>query len=435
MHRFRKAAGMKVPREFESPPLRHVIFRYTRGTMAFKTPVPAACAECGDGAIFHRLNYISIVIDEFLAGIFGSVPSGPAKKPTKTSLALNGVERCLTPFVLEFFILIRAADRVTAPDDETQLLALMIWNEAKERGIVIEEFRLAGLPRNIFLARYPGGKRIAYEGIPLPIADNARVAWMDNKSILKKEFTKLGIPVAKGGTARTLAGAKKIMHSVTPPVIVKPYSGSASRHTVLHVMNEKELESAFRIATQVAPRAVVEEELVGPVYRATVVDGKLVAVLRRDQPYVTGDGTSSIQELVAKANTHPKRQGPYFHHMQLNEVADAELAWQGLTRESVPAEGLRVTLHQKVNWGVGGTTCDVTDDVHSDNVALFEEATKVLGATISGIDFIIEDISRSWKEQERCGILECNSMPFFDNHHLPFEGKPRNVAAAIWDMN
>jgi cyanophycin synthetase len=180
---------------------------------------------------------------------------------------------------------------------------------------------------------------------------------------------------------------------------------------------------------------VVEEELVGPVYRATVVDGKLVAVLRRDQPYVMGNGKSSIAELVECANTHPKRQGPYFHHIQLNEVADAELAWQSLTRESVPPEGLRVTLHQKVNWSVGGTTCDVTDEVHPDNVALFEEATRVLGATISGIDFIINDISRSWKEQERCGILECNSMPFFDNHHLPFEGKPRNVAAAIWQMN
>lgn len=408
---------------------------YTIPTMAFKTPTPAPCEECGDGAIFHRLNYISIVIDEILAAIFGSTPSGPAKKPSKSALFMNGIERKLTPHVLELFIRIGAADRISEPDDETQLLALMMWNEAKERGIVIEEFRLAGLPRNIFLARYPNGKRIAYEGIPLPVEDNARVAWMDNKEILKKEFMKLGIPVAKGGTARSLREAQKIMKSVTPPVIVKPFSGSASRHTVLHVMTEEDLERAFRIATQVAPRAIVEEELVGPVYRATVVNGALAAVLRRDQPYVIGDGASTIRELVEKANTHPKRQGPYFHHIQLNEVADEELAWQELTRESVLPEGVRAVLHQKVNWSVGGTTCDVTDDVHPDNVALFEEATRVLGATISGIDFIIEDISRSWKEQERCGILECNSMPFFDNHHLPFEGEPRNVAARIWDMN
>lgn len=403
--------------------------------MAFKTPTPAPCAECGDGAIFHRLNYVSIVIDETLGWIFGSSPSGPAKKPSRTGLFFNGIERTVTPHILEAFIRVGFAQRVTEPDDDTQLLALMIWNEAKERGIVVEEFRLAGLPRNIFMARYPSGKRIAYEGIPLPIEDNARVRWMDNKAILKQEFMKLGLPVAKGGTARTLAGARKIMKSLTPPAIVKPYSGSASRHTVLHVMTDEDLMSAFRIATQVAPRAVVEEELVGPVYRATTVNGKFVAALRRDQPYVRGDGKHTVEELVKDANTHPKRQGPYFHHIKLGDVADQELAWQGLTRSSVPAEGLRVTLHQKVNWSVGGTTCDVTADTHPDNIALFEEASRVLGATIAGIDFIISDISRSWKETERCGILECNSMPFFDNHHLPFEGSPQNVAAKIWDMN
>jgi cyanophycin synthetase len=258
---------------------------------------------------------------------------------------------------------------------------------------------------------------------------------MDNKAILKQEFMKLGLPVAKGGTARTLAGARKIMKSLTPPAIVKPYSGSASRHTVLHVVSDEDLVRAFRIATQVAPRAVIEEELAGPVYRATTVNGKFVAALRRDQPHVFGDGTHTVEEMVKDANTHPKRQGPYFHHIKLDETADEELAWQGLTRTSVPAKGLRVTLHQKVNWSMGGTTSDVTAETHPDNIALFEEASRVLGATIAGIDFIISDISRSWKETDRCGILECNSMPFFDNHHLPFEGEPQNVAAAIWDMN
>ena len=60
---------------------------------------------------------------------------------------------------------------------------------------------------------------------------------------------------------------------------------------------------------------------------------------------------------------------------------------------------------------------------------------KILGNPVIGIDFIIEDISRSWKEQERGGVIECNGRPFFDNHHLPFEGEPQNVAARIWDMN
>ena len=146
-----------------------------------------------------------------------------------------------------------------------------------------------------------------------------------------------------------------------------------------------------------------------------------------------GDGVHTITELVHEANKNPKRQGPYFHIMQLDDAAHKELAWQKMTSTSIPENGKRITLHQKINWGVGGTTADVSDDVHADNVALFEETARVLKAPIVGIDFIIGDITRSWREQERCGIIECNSMPFFDNHHLPFEGQPRNVAALIWN--
>jgi len=403
--------------------------------MKLTSPVPAPCSDCGDDAIFHGLTYYSILIDEFFASLFGPEKVGVAKKPGKIGLMIDSFGRWFTPHMLDLFIATGLASSLIEPDDDTQLLALMIWQEAKKRGITVEEFRLLGLPRNMFLATYPNGRRFAFEGIPLPPADVARVHWMDNKAILKKEFTKLGLPVARGGSARTLYGAKKIFKDLTPPIIVKPYSGSGSRHTVLHITSEEELVKAFRIASRVAPRSVVEEELVGAVYRATVVDGKLVAALRRDQPYVVGDGTSTVTELVQKENEHPKRQGPYFHHIQLNETADQELAWQGYTRDTVLPEGKRAVLHQKINWSVGGTTCDVTDNVHEDNRLLFEETCRVLGATIVGIDFIIEDLSRSWKEQERCGILECNSMPFFDNHHLPFEGEPRDVAAAIWDMN
>ena len=143
---------------------------------------------------------------------------------------------------------------------------------------------------------------------------------------------------------------------------------------------------------------------------------------------MSGDGKRTIIELVAEANTHPARSGPYFHKMHLDDVADAELAWQGLTKDSVPEKGRKVTLHQKINWSVGGTTADVTDEVHPYNITLFEEVARILKAPIVGIDFIIEDITKPWKEQERCGILECNSMPFFDNHHLYF-------FAVIWDMN
>jgi D-alanine-D-alanine ligase-like ATP-grasp enzyme len=407
--------------------------------MAFEVPKPKECPDCGDGGIFHGFTYFLILLDEAFLSIFR-----PSEKPSSIKRAATRFEHIIGPAFLSFFVLIRFAQKITKPDEGTQLLALMLWNEAKVRGIEMWEWRLFGLPRNIFVAKFPTGKRIAFEGIPTSIKGPEHVWWMDNKAVLKREFMKRGLIVAKGGFARSKGEALALYQKLTPPVIAKPHSGSGSRHTVLHIANEDELIRALTVAKQVSPKVIIEEELVGSVYRATVVGGKFVAAIRRDPPSVVGDGVHTIAELVEEENKKPGRSGPYFSKIQLfadesgesvmAEKAQEELGWQNYTTESVPPEAARVYFHQKVNWSVGGTTCDVTDEVHPDNVALFERTARELTTPIVGIDFIIRDISMSWQEEKRCGILECNSMPFFDNHHLPFEGKPRNVAAAIWDM-
>ncbi len=397
--------------------------------MAFKPSRPRVCKECGSGAVSHPISYITVVVDSIFDPIF---EPGIFTRPLLTKITSFG--HFVAPHIFHSLIRIGWAKKQTEIDDDTQLLAQMLWREAKDRGITVWEFRLFGLARNIFLAEFPDGRSISYEGTPLPPHSVHQAPWLDDKGILKKNFQKLGLPVAKGGDVFTRRGALKLFSSLEAPVIVKPRRGSASRHTTLHIINEQELLRAFDVATQVSPAAMIEEELVGAVYRATVVDGKLAATLRRDQPYVIGDGVHTISELVHEANKHPARSGPYFSKIKIDDSATNELKWHGHTLEDVLPKGKRVTFHQKVNWSVGGTTTDVSDDVHPDNVALFERVAEVLKAPIVGIDFIIEDRSRSWKEQERCGIIECNSVPFFDTHHLPFEEMASNVAGAIWDM-
>ncbi len=389
----------------------------------------AQCIECGGDAVLHRLTYITVAIDEIIR------PSASSNSLARTvAKMVYGIEQFLTPRLLMGAVSLGLAKKQEEPDERTALLALMLWNEAKARGIDMWEWRLFNLPRNIFIARLQNGRVIAFEGIPTSRKDLEREPWMDNKAELKKKFRALGLPIANGGSAITSAGALQLFKTLEPPVIVKPHTGSGSRHTTLHIDRDIPLLKAFAVATQISPSAVIEEELIGPVYRATVVDGRHEATLRRDQPHVIGDGTHTVRELMEKANEHPARNGPYFSKMKIDAAAEQELAWQHHTADSVPKNGERVTLHQKVNWSGGGTTADVTDIVHPDNIALFEEVARVLKAPVVGMDFIIDDITKSYKEQKRAGVIECNSMPFFDNHHLPFEGEPRNVAGAIWDM-
>jgi cyanophycin synthetase len=156
--------------------------------------------------------------------------------------------------------------------------------------------------------------------------------------------------------------------------------------------------------------------------------------MRREPPTIVGDGVHTVRELTEIENKNPKREGPIFHHITLDADTDEEIKRQGLTWDAIPAVGRVVTLSQKVGRGSGGITRDVTDITHPDNKELFEKIGRVLADPLVGVDFIIQDIDRSWKDQKACGVIECNSLPFIDLHHYPYAGQVRDAAGALWNL-
>ena len=265
-------------------------------------------------------------------------------------------------------------------------------------------------------------------------ASSAGFAWMDDKEMVRERLSAAGVPTARGGIVTSIAQARALFERLRPPIITNPEIGSRSRHTTTHIHTEEELIQGSEKAAVLSPWVIVEEEEVGFVYRGTVVGGKLVAVLRREPPMVIADGIQTVAELIESENKNPRRDGTIFHRIEIDDEAHAELIRQGVTLESVPEKGIVVTLSQKATRGIGGGTTDMTDVIHADNRTMLEAAAAVVNDPLIGIDFIIPDVTKSWREQERSGIIECNSMPFIDLHHYPLVGSPRNVAGALWDI-
>ena len=99
--------------------------------------------------------------------------------------------------------------------------------------------------------------------------------------------------------------------------------------------------------------------------------------------------------------------------------------------ESVLPPGTKAYLHSKIILKCGADIHDKTDEVHPDNIALFQNFPP-LRYPLVGLDFICQDISRPYHQQE-CAVLEANSLPYIDMHHYPATGQPRNVASLIMD--
>jgi len=382
------------------------------------------CVDCGGAQVNHKAVYISIWLSEMIE---------PWTNWMGRLIPEDKLE-WIGPILTKVLTVLHIGNVTNEPNEKDSGRAHVLWEEANKRGIKMTEFHLFGIGQDIFTSKFKGETRF-FDVLPRTKNYNPKgLEWMDNKNEMKVHFKKEGIPVANGGIARNRKNALKIFNSLNKPVITKPNLGSRSRHTTTHISTEEEFIIAYNKAHQLSPWVMIEEELSGYVFRGTVIGGKLIAVLRREPAYVIGDGTHTVKELIDIENKNPLRNGKIFHQLTLDEEAIKELTHWNRNENTIPKDKEIVTLGQKTSRAVGGGITDMTDIVHPDNKAMLEKIGEVLDDPLMGVDFIMDDVSISWRDQPRSGVIECNSAPFIDLHHFPLVGKSHNVAAALWDI-
>jgi cyanophycin synthetase len=101
--------------------------------------------------------------------------------------------------------------------------------------------------------------------------------------------------------------------------------------------------------------------------------------------------------------------------------------------ETIPGKNELVLLKPTANLSTGGTSTDVTDEVHPANIFMFERIARIIGLDICGIDVMATDLQTPVSENGGA-ILEVNAAPGFRMHLDPAKGLPRNVAEPVIDM-
>lgn len=246
----------------------------------------------------------------------------------------------------------------------------------------------------------------------------------------------LGLPVPRQRLVQSAEDAVAAARGIGFPVVVKPYNANHGRGISIHLTEPAQVEAAFALAREHSRSVIVESFISGFDHRMLVVNGKLVAVAQRIPGNVTGDGRSTIEELVAAVNDDPRRgigHEKVLTRLELDAQAERLLAQLGYSRETVPAMGEQVFLRATGNLSTGGTAIDMTDIVHPDNCDMAVRAVEAIGLDVGGVDFLTGDITRSYKEVGG-GIVEINAAPGFRMHMAPSEGTPRDVAGPVLDM-
>ncbi len=254
----------------------------------------------------------------------------------------------------------------------------------------------------------------------------------------REVFARNNVPHAKGMIFVWPTAAIKFAKENGFPLVIKPNVSGYSRGSYFPINNYKELWRAIFLAKIWWPTTVIEQYLQGANYRVLGTDSKLISVIRRYPPYVTGNGQDTIAALMDAENAIRKEMElhPVIFPLEKSEQVIRHLQKQGLTLESVPDAGQDVELFHRVALAPGGIV-EIIDQttIPEENKELFYSVVKMFGANVFGIDVIFEkDITVSHKEQ-KCIFIEVNSRPYMKMHHYPRYGKAEDLTSALSELD
>ena len=257
-----------------------------------------------------------------------------------------------------------------------------------------------------------------------------------NKEQTKKILSDASIPVAKGDICVDEEDLENTIKRIGYPIVLKPLDGNHGKGASINVNKWEDAVAGLAFAQKYGRRVIVEKFITGHDFRILVIDNKMVAAAQRVPANVVGDGTQNIQQLIDETNKDPRRG--YGHENVLTEITvDRDttdlLAKKNYTLETIPKKDELVYLKSTANLSTGGTSIDITDMIHPENIFLAERIARVIGLDVCGIDIMAKNLTQPLKENGGV-VLEVNAAPGFRMHLAPSEGLARNVASPVIDM-
>jgi len=254
-----------------------------------------------------------------------------------------------------------------------------------------------------------------------------------DKQLTKTLLEQAGCPVPAGATVTRLEEAQRVARRLSGPATIKPLDANQGKGVTTVCATPEEVERAFEHARKYSRHVIVEEYLEGRDYRVLVTGDRVAAASWRRPPGVTGDGQSTVRELVEIENRNPARGEGHTNiltKIPMDALAEAILAKQGYGFDSVLPSGVSVDLRGNANLSTGGTAEDVTDSLPEETRDICIRAARTIGLDVAGIDIICQDIAQPLREQNG-GVIEVNAAPGIRMHQYPSRGTPRDAGAAI----
>jgi cyanophycin synthetase len=159
---------------------------------------------------------------------------------------------------------------------------------------------------------------------------------------------------------------------------------------------------------------ILEKQQIGGDYRLMMIGGKFAFAIKRTPPFITGDGSSTIKDLIHAKNQDLRRkniENQVQKIVQIDQETNLILKKNNLTLSSVLDNEQVLQLKSISNLSVGGDRVLVEEsEIHQGVIEMCENISKKLNLFSIGVDYITEDISKP-PEVGKDAIIEFNYNP------------------------
>lgn len=422
----------------------------------FPSMIKHRCSEGCRGGFFmrvergtwmgHVIEHIALEIQTLAGMETGFGRTRETKTPGIYNVVFSYTEENVGLFAAESAVAI--AEALIAGTDYDVEADIQKMREIREQvrlgpstGSIVEEAVARDIPwirlgTNSLVQLGYGVNQMRFQATITCKTSNIAVDIACNKEETKRLLELASIPVASGGICVDEEDLENVIRKIGYPIVIKPLDGNHGKGASINVKDFETAKEGLAYAKKYSRRVIVEKFITGYDFRVLIIDNKLVAAAKREPAHVKGDGKQTIQQLIDQTNLDPRRG--YGHENVLTQIdVDRDttdlLNNYGFTLETIPNKDEVVYLKSTANLSTGGTSLDVTDMIHPENIFLCERIARVIGLDVCGVDIMADNLTQPLKENGGC-VLEVNAAPGFRMHLAPSEGLPRNVAAPVIDM-
>lgn len=290
----------------------------------------------------------------------------------------------------------------------------LIGDEALARGWTVESIRKLS-----YRVRTPNGGIIFQQNAPEVAIGSSRITV--DKVVTKELLARNGISVPAGRVFTDVNLAAAYFQTRSIAQVVKPATGGGGYGVTAGLVDKASFVRAWQQAAALGRRIIVEDFVAGDEIRMITIGGRLTAAVCRVPAYVVGDGTRTIEALVAQKNKLRLRN-PLLKMYPIKSFDQLELDDREMSE--IPSRGEHIRLSTVSNIAMGGESVSVIERLHPSIIALAEKAAKSLGGTILlGLDVLVKDFSAD-AENGNASIIEINSNPAIATLYFAAFGPP-----------